>query len=297
MTEPTILETILTRRRLDVAEAKIARPTGQLQRELANAPEAVDFPERLLRDRPIALIAEVKRASPSKGDIAPEMDAIAQAMKYAEGGAAGISVLTEPMWFKGTLEDMRGVREAVEALGHGRPAILRKDFIVDEYQVLEARIAGADSVLLIVAALDDAALNDLMAFSRELGMEPLVEVNNTEEIERALTAGALVIGINNRDLRSFNVDLGTTDRLAAMVSREVVLAALSGISTREDVERFEAAGARAVLVGEALMLAEDPAAKIRELRAVGALTPNPSPDFAGEGSPSLHGEGRSVGVR
>lgn len=176
--------------------------------------------------------------------------------------------MTEPAWFKGALEDMASVRDAVESLGPARPAILRKDFIVDEYQVLEARVHGADSVLLIVASLDDATLTQLMARSRALGMEPLVEVNNAEEMERALRAGARVIGINNRDLRSFHVDLGTTGRLAGLAPADVLLAALSGISTREDVERFAEAGASAVLVGESLMVAADPAAKIRELRGV-----------------------------
>lgn len=266
MAEPTILETIVEKRRDDVRAAKAAVPVSALERRLASAPAVVAFEERLLRDAPMAVIAEVKRASPSKGDIAPGMDAMAQALNYATGGAAGISVLTEPTWFKGTLEDMAGVRAAVEAMGADRPAILRKDFIIDEYQVLEARAHGADSVLLIVAALDDATLARLMARSRELGMEPLVEVNNAEETQRALAAGAKVIGINNRDLRSFKVDLGTTDRLAEMVQGDVLLAALSGISTRADVERFAAAGAGAVLVGEALMVAADPATKIRELR-------------------------------
>ena len=268
MPEPTILDTIVARRKLDVAEAKLAKPAQALQAALAGAPAPIDFAERLRHDRPMAVIAEVKRASPSKGDIAPGMDAVAQAMKYATGGAAGISVLTEPTWFKGTLADLAGVRGAVEALGDARPAVLRKDFIIDEYQVLEARVAGADSVLFIVASLDDSTLAQLLDFSRELGMEPLVEVNNAEEMRRALDSGATVIGINNRDLRDFNVDLGTTDRLAGMVNGGVLLAALSGIGTRADVERFEAAGAAAVLVGESLMLADDPAAKIGELRGI-----------------------------
>jgi len=266
MGEPTILDTIVTKRRLDVQAAKAAAPLSELEQRLASAPAVVPFEARLRHDSPMAVIAEVKRASPSKGDIAPAMDAVAQAMKYARGGAAGISILTEPAWFKGSLEDVAGVRAAVEALGSERPAILRKDFIVDAYQVVEARVHGADSVLLIVATLDDGTLARLMARSRALGMEPLVEVNTSEEMERALRAGARVIGINNRDLRTFDVDLGTTGRLAGMVEGDVLLAALSGISTREDVERFEAAGASAVLVGESLMVAEDPAAKIRELR-------------------------------
>lgn len=268
MGEPTILDTIVAKRRDDVRAAKAAVPASELEQKLPSAPPVVAFEVRLRSDSPMAVIAEVKRASPSKGDIAPGMDAAAQAMKYARGGAAGISVLTEPTWFKGAIEDMASVRIAVESLGTARPAILRKDFIVDDYQVLEARVHGADSVLLIVASLDDATLARLMERSRSLGMEPLVEVNSAEEMERALGAGARVIGINNRDLRSFNVDLGTTDRLAGMVSGEVLLAALSGISTREDVERFAAAGAGAVLVGESLMVAEDPAAKIRALRGV-----------------------------
>ncbi len=270
MAERTILDTILERRRLDVADAKKLWPASLLRDGLSGAPAALDFAVRLRRDAPMAVIAEVKRASPSKGDIAPGMDAVAQALKYAHGTAAGISVLTEPTWFKGTLDDLAGVRAAVEALGKDRPALLRKDFIFDEYQVLEGRLHGADSVLLIVAALDDRALADLIATSRAYGMEPLVEVNNAEEMERALAAGATVIGINNRDLRSFHVDLGTTDRLAGMVSGDVLLAALSGISTRQDVERFQAAGAAAVLVGESLMVAADPAAKIAELRGLEA---------------------------
>lgn len=155
MREPTILDTIVARRRRDVADAKAAISQSALAARLAGAPEPVDFAERLRRDAPMAVIAEVKRASPSKGDIAPGLDAVAQALKYAKGGAAGISVLTEPTWFKGTLDDMAGVREAIEPMGEARPAVLRKDFIIDEYQVIEGRVYGADSVLLIVASLSD----------------------------------------------------------------------------------------------------------------------------------------------
>ena len=284
MSDATILDTIVAQRRKDIADAKLLWPASLLQAALAEAPQPLDFAARLRTDSPMAVIAEVKRASPSKGDIAPGMDAVAQAMKYASGGAAGISVLTEPAWFKGTLEDMAGVRQAVGSLGSNRPGVLRKDFIVDEYQVLEARVAGADSILLIVASLTDSELVHLIAFSRELGMEPLVEVNNADEMERALKSGASVIGINNRDLRSFTVDLGTTDRLAGMVNADVLLAALSGIGTREDVERFQTAGAAAVLVGEALMVADDPGAKIRELLALPARPPLPTPASRARGS-------------
>ncbi len=265
MGSPTILDTIVARREHDVRVAKAAVPAPELEARIGSSPAVLNFEARLRREAPMALIAEVKRASPSKGDIAPGLDAVAQAKKYADGGAAGISVLTEPTWFKGTLEDMTEIRTSLEELGPDRPAILRKDFIIDDYQVLEARVHGADSLLLIVASLDDSKLCHLMERSRSLGMEPLVEVNNADEMDRALAGGARVIGINNRDLRNFRVDLGTTDRLASKVAGDVLLAALSGISTREDVLRFQAAGAGAVLVGEALMVAEDPAAAIRAL--------------------------------
>jgi len=265
---PTILDTIVARRQQDVREAKEAVSLAKLLGRARHASEVVDFEARLRAAAPMAVIAEVKRASPSKGDIAPGLDAAEQAMKYAQGGAAAISVLTEPTWFKGTLDDLLAVRETVGALGAERPAVLRKDFIIDAYQVAEGRTYGADSVLLIVAALSDELLVSLMERSRDMGMEPLVEVNNAEEMDRALAAGARVVGINNRDLRSFRVDLGTTDRLASMAPNRVLLAALSGISTRAGVERFQNAGAQAVLVGEALMVADDPAAKIRELRGM-----------------------------
>ncbi len=262
---PTILETIVERRREDLLYAKEALPLYRLEALAKAGPAAIDFAARLRAAGPMALIAEIKRASPSKGDIATGIDAAEQALRYARAGAAGISVLTEPTWFKGTLDDLRAVRVALEGMGNDRPGVLRKDFIIDEYQVAEARAYGADAALLIVACLDDATLRGLLACVRGHGMEALVEVNNSEEMERAVDVGATVIGINNRDLKSFHVDLGTTDRLAAMVPKGTLLAALSGIQGRADVERFAAAGAEAVLVGEALMLAEDPGAKAAEL--------------------------------
>ena len=266
MTQKTsILDTIVAQRRHDVAEAKAARPPAQLQREAEAAAQPLDFVARL-RTAPPAVIAEIKRASPSKGDIAPAMDAPAQALRYAHGGAAAISVLTEPTWFKGNLDDLREVRAALTPLGDERPGVLRKDFLIDEYQLLEARAAGADAVLLVVACLDDTTLSGLQRGAHDLGMAALVEVNNAAEMERAAACGASMIGINNRDLRSFDVDLGTTDRLAGGAPAGALLAALSGIATRADVARFEAAGAEAVLIGEALMRAPDPGALIAELR-------------------------------
>ncbi len=265
MAETTILEAIVARRVQDVRAAKALCPAEELEAKLRDAPPAIDFGARLRAESPMALIAEVKRASPSKGDIAPGIDAAQQALAYARGGAAAISVLTEPTWFKGTLDDLLAVRTAVDEMGSARPAILRKDFLIDDYQVREARAFGSDAVLLIVGCLSQSALTGLLACTRALGMEALVEVNNADEMERATMAGATIIGINNRDLRNFTVDLETTDRLATGAPAGALLAALSGITSRGDVERFQAAGAGAVLVGEALMTGSDPAAKVREL--------------------------------
>lgn len=265
MAESSILEAIVSRRVQDLRAAKARHLAEELYAKIDDAPSPIDFGARLRAESPMALIAEVKRASPSKGDIAPDTDAAQQALLYAKGGAAAISVLTEPHWFKGTLEDMLAARNAVDRMGANRPAILRKDFLIDGYQVLESRAFGADAVLLIVACLSQSALTGLLGCVRSLGMEALVEVNNAEEMERAAKAGASVIGINNRDLRNFVVDLGTTDRLATSAPAGSLLAALSGITSREDVKRFQTAGAGAVLVGEALMTGGDPVAKAREL--------------------------------
>ncbi|KAF6752841.1 indole-3-glycerol phosphate synthase [Ephemerocybe angulata] len=214
----------------------------------------------------VSLMSEIKRASPSKGDIALSANAASQAQTYALSGASVISVLTEPTWFKGTLLDLRLARTAADAAyikpgsqDYERPAFLRKDFIFDEYQIDEARLYGADTVLLIVAMLSQDRLSALYNYSVQVrGMEPLVEVNNAEEMQRALEIGAKVIGVNNRNLHDFNVDMGTTSRLADMVSgKDVVLCALSGISTKEDVEVYRKQGVGAVLVGEALMRAPE----------------------------------------
>jgi len=268
MKTATILEEIVARRRQDVAADKTVTPVEELERRLGSAPAVISLAGRLRASAPIAVMAEIKRASPSKGDIALDIDAADQAASYARAGAAAISVLTEPHWFKGALEDMRAVRARLEGLVTDRPAVLRKEFIVDAYQVFEARVAGADALLLIVACLSETELRDLMKLTSDLGMEALVEVNSTDEMARALDAGATIVGVNNRNLHTFDVDLGTTERVAKGLPPDVLLAALSGISTREDVRRFQDVGAAAVLVGEALMRAVDPAAKVAELRGV-----------------------------
>ncbi|TPX36747.1 hypothetical protein SmJEL517_g01143 [Synchytrium microbalum] len=271
----SILETIAKRRTLDSAQDKAipGKSLAHVSRSIALglAPPCLDFYQRILQaSHPpsiVAVMAEIKRASPSKGDIDSTAHAAQQALLYARAGASVISVLTEPTWFKGSIEDLRQARIAVNNLAD-RPAILRKEFVVDEYQIYEARLAGADTVLLIVAILSDQQLAALMSASRMLGMEPLVEVANTEEMARAIRAGSKVIGVNNRDLHTFNVDPTRTSTLASMVPSNVILVALSGISSRQDVEPYIRSGARAVLVGEALMRSGSPGDLIQSLRGV-----------------------------
>jgi anthranilate synthase/indole-3-glycerol phosphate synthase/phosphoribosylanthranilate isomerase len=261
---PTILNKIHQQRLVDIEAAQKTPATTEanLQRSIAlhAAPPVTPLLARLNQTLPAhpAVMAEVKRASPSKGDIAPLTNAPEQAMRYALAGASVISVLTEPQWCKGALSDLLSVRTALASLPN-RPALLRKDFILSTYQIDEARIHGADTVLLIVAMLDKAQLQKLYNYSVSLGMEPLVEVNNAEELGLALDIGSKVIGVNNRNLHDFKVDMQTTSRLADVLRErgreDVVLCALSGISSRSDVERYVVEGVKAVLVGEALMRA------------------------------------------
>lgn len=264
-----ILETIFARRKELVTTQKLIpsqRPEDlQAAYDLGLAPPQISFPNRVRQSAyPVSLLAEIKRASPSKGMIQISACAPAQARKYASAGASVISVLTEPDWFKGSLEDMRFVRQALESMPN-RPAVLRKEFIFDEYQILEARLAGADTVLLIVKMLDTETLTRLYKYSQSLGMEPLVEVNTAEEMKIAVDLGSQVIGVNNRDLTNFEVDLGTTSRLMDLVPESTVVCALSGISGPKDVQAYKKDGVKAVLVGEALMRPVDTVAFIAEL--------------------------------
>ncbi|KAL1969434.1 hypothetical protein VTN77DRAFT_8872 [Rasamsonia byssochlamydoides] len=278
----SILDTIYAHRKAAVAAQKLIpsqRPEDlQASYDLGIAPPQISFPARL-KQSPynLSLMAEIKRASPSKGIIAASVCAPAQARKYAAAGASVISVLTEPEWFKGSLDDLRAVRQSLEGLPN-RPAVLRKEFIFDEYQILEARLAGADTVLLIVKMLSVEQLKKLYNYSRSLGMEPLVEVNTPEEMKIAVELGAQVIGVNNRDLTSFEVDLGTTSRLMDQVPDTTIVCALSGISGPKDVEAYKKDGVKAILVGEALMRANDTAAFVSELLG-GSIenAPPPSP--------------------
>ena len=257
--KPSILQEIFDKRRTAIeAQKKTSslRPLDlQAAYDLNLSPPQISFPERL-RQSPFALslMAEVKRASPSKGDIATNICAPAQAKKYALAGASVISVLTEPEYFKGSVEDMRAVRQILNDMPN-RPAVLRKEFIFDEYQILEARLAGADTVLLIVKMLEKDHLKALYRYSQSLGMEPLVEVNTVGEMQLAVSLGSKVIGVNNRNLTNFEVDLETTSRLLAGVPKDTIVCALSGISGPQDVEAYRKNSVSAVLVGEALMKA------------------------------------------
>lgn len=273
-TTGTILDQIVADRRVRLAEDRARRPEEALRGLIERAAPPVDFAGRLRHGRRatpagarLRLIGEVKRASPSKGVFDADLDAPRQARAYADAGAAGISILTEPDHFKGSLADLEAVRAAFGD-DPDRPALLRKDFIFDPYQVMEARAAGADALLLIVMMLEPAALASLLALTRGLGMQALVEVHDEAEMRTALDAGATVLGVNNRDLRTFAEDLGTTERVAALVPQGVTLVAESAIRHAADARRMVACGAHALLVGEALVTTGDITAKARELMLV-----------------------------
>ncbi|KAH3902409.1 probable Anthranilate synthase component 2 [Saccharomycodes ludwigii] len=216
-----------------------------------------------------SVLAEVKRASPSKGNIDIKAISSEQALKYARAGASAISVLTEPHWFKGSLQDLVNVRRALDLEyvrnKNDRPCILRKEFIFSKYQILEARLAGADSVLLIVKMLTEQELKELYDYSKKLEMEPLVEVNSKTELQLAIKIGSKVIGVNNRDLHSFHVDLNTTSSLVQDVPSGTILVALSGITVPEDTNKYKKEGVKGFLVGEALMKAPDVSSFIEKL--------------------------------
>jgi indole-3-glycerol phosphate synthase len=254
-----ILDRILANKYLEVAQRRIVVPIEQLREQaLAQVPPR-DFLGALKQAQRPALIAECKKASPSKGLLRPEYDPVQLARAYAENGAAALSVLTDEKFFQGSPSDLSAAREAA-----GLPA-LRKDFIVDGYQVYEARAAGADAVLLIVAALGLEQLQELHQLINELGMTALVEVHDEAEIETALQIAPKMMGVNNRNLHDFSVDLHTTGRLRKCIPAEIALVAESGIHTAEDVSRVRDMGVDAILVGEALVTAGDVGAKVREL--------------------------------
>lgn len=251
---------IESRRRADALP-----PLGELRARARDAAPARDFVSALTGPG-LGVVAEVKRRSPSKGDLARDLDPAAQASLYGEGGAVAVSVLTEPSAFGGSLADLAAVRRACDL------PVLRKDFTVDAAQIWEARAASADAVLLIVAVLDDADLARLLDTADEAGVTALVEVHTEEEVERARRAGAAVIGVNNRDLTTFRVDLGTAERLGPLLDGCVRIAE-SGIAGPEDASRMAEAGYDAVLVGESLVRAPDPAGLVRRIAAATAVRP------------------------
>lgn len=252
-----ILEEIVEHKTGEIETRQSAASLDEMRdrAQAAQPPRAPDFSASM------SLIAEVKRRSPSKGEFVSTLDPVAQAQAYERGGAAAVSVLTDNRFFGGSFDDLTAVRDAV-----GIP-VLCKDFILSSYQVYEARARGADLLLLIVKVLDDPALHELQALARELKMTPLVEVHDQHDLARAIAAGATLIGINNRDLADFSVDLLTTEYLAPLIPDDTTIVSESGITDREDVERVARAGARVILVGETLMRSPDPAAMIRELLA------------------------------
>jgi len=258
----TFLSQILARKGAEVAERRRALPDREIEARLAGLPPPRDFAGALSpRGGPLRIVAEVKRASPSAGAIQAGLDAPDQAARYQAAGAACVSVLTDGPGFGGSLDDLRAVRARVSL------PLLRKDFVVDRYQLLEARLAGADAALLIVAALPPEALTRLLGDCAALGLAALVEVHDRAETETALACGALLVGVNNRNLHTFAVDLAASETLLPLLPAGVKGVAESGVRTAGDARRLRAAGAANLLVGEALVRAADPGALLREMMA------------------------------
>ncbi|MBN1418009.1 MAG: indole-3-glycerol phosphate synthase TrpC [Planctomycetes bacterium] len=253
-----ILGEIVEEKRGEIEALRRLRPEADFRRLAAAAPPVRSFSGALAVPG-VAIIAEIKRASPSRGRIRDDFDPPAIARAYAAGGARAMSILTDTRFFEGALAHL------VEARAAGRLPVLRKDFLIDPIQVWEARAAGADAILLIAAILGDEDLRGLLRLAGELGMDALCEVHDEAEMLRVLDAGGRLIGINNRDLRTFRVDIAVTERLAPLARDRALVVAESGIRDRADIERLEAAGARAFLIGEHLMRAGDPGGELRKL--------------------------------
>jgi indole-3-glycerol phosphate synthase len=270
-TTATFLHRIVAQKRREVAERRERRPLAEVERAARARPPALDFAAALVTPAAqreaapgMRLIAEVKGKSPSRGTLIAPFEPEAIAADYLAAGADAISVLTDEQFFGGSLDHLAAVGTLARAVDPPRP-VLRKDFLLDAYQLAEARAAGADAILLIVAMLDTRTLRELHAGARARGMAALVEVHDERELDLALTMGAALVGINNRDLHSFRVDLATTERLAPLVPPGVTIVGESGIGGAEDVQRLADAGVDAVLVGESLVRAADRGAAVRAL--------------------------------
>lgn len=254
-----ILKKIITQKHQDIAQAKSRVSVEDLEHRLPDAPPARNFPEALKRAKGMALIAEVKKASPSAGIIREDFNPVAIAKTYEESGATCLSVLTDEHFFQGHLDYLKQIRAIANI------PILRKDFLIDPYQVIEARVAGADCVLLIAECLDDDSLQSLYRLANELGMSALVEIYEPENLDRVLALDPPMIGINNRNLRTFVTKLEHTIELCSRIPEDCLIISESGIKTREDVVRLENAGVGGILVGETLMRSESIGDKVREL--------------------------------
>ena len=257
---PSILDKIVAAKRIELAEAKAAASLADLEQAAAEQPRPLDLSTALVGED-IRLIAEVKRASPSRGLLSPDFDPVRLAETYVSNGAAAVSCLTDPR-FQGELAHLSAIKQSGAS---GRAPVLRKDFIFEPYQVYEARAAGADGILLIVAILQPLLLEELLQTAQSLSMQCLVEVHDEAELDTAIEAGAQIIGINNRDLHTFTTDLAVSQRMAPLVPEGKVTVSESGIFTRDDLHTLGHCGVNAVLVGEALVTAPDIAAKVREL--------------------------------
>lgn len=256
---PDVLEKIVVEKRKEVDAAKRARPAEALRELVAGAPPVRDFVAALREGPSPRVIAEVKKASPSAGLIRADFDPMAIARIYETHGAACVSVLTDAKFFQGNLEYLTAVRRAISI------PVLRKDFLIDRYQVLEARAAGADCILLIAECLEDCTLRELYFYASELGMESLIEIHDAENLDRVLKLEPALVGINNRNLRTLVTDLGHSISLASRVPAGCLVVGESGIHSRADVARLQAAGIHAMLVGETLLRSPDIGAKLREL--------------------------------
>ena len=256
-----MLEEILAHKRAEIEEARRHRPVEALEKQAGRPGPSRSLLQGITDVRGPAhrIIAEIKRASPSKGVLRPDLDPLDWARRYERAGAIGLSVLTDEKFFRGSLDDLRRIRDHVDL------PLLRKDFLIDPYQVYEARVCGADAVLLILRILGDRSFAELLAVSRDLGMDALVEVHEERDLDRALSGGARLVGINNRDLSTFTVDLSVTERLLSRIPSDVVVVSASGIQNQEQVRSLESKGVKAFLVGEALVTAPAPEEKLREL--------------------------------
>ncbi len=254
-----ILQQICEYKRTEIDAAKRTVPEAELERRLASAPTVRDFVDALTVKHPMGLIAEVKKASPSAGLIRADFDPVVIAMTYAAHGAACVSVLTDEHYFQGSLEYLKQIRTSID-----RP-VLRKDFILDRYQVIEARAAGADCVLLIAECLDDAELADLYAYATGLGMAALIEIYEPSNLDRVLRLDPPLVGVNNRNLKTMTTDLGHCVALRKEIPDDVLMVGESGIHERADVERLQNAGIHAILVGETLMKSPDIGEKVDDL--------------------------------